>query len=70
MHETARIMLRFLCLLDLASLLGQPPLPCWGVLEIDINNLEVMPRKIPKIIDRLIEQVIPSIAEIKDKRED
>jgi len=70
MHETARIMLRFLRLLDLASLLGQPSLPCGGVLEIDINNLKVMPRKIPKIIDWLIEQVIPSIAKIKDKRED
>ena len=29
-----------------------------------------MPRKIPKIIDWLVEQVIPSIAKIKDKRED
>ena len=63
-------MLRFLRLLDLASLLGQPPLPCGRVLEIDINNLEVMPRKIPKIIDWLVDQVIPSIAKIKDQRED
>ena len=70
MHETARIMLRFLRLLDLASLRGQPPLPCGGVLEIDISNLEVMPGEVPKIIDRLIEQIIPSIAKIKDTIED
>lgn len=45
-------------------------MPCGLILKIDIGYLEVMPWEILKIGDRIVEQIIPSITEIKDKIED